>query len=490
MIKISAMDPYSGPLDEVWVPIIRPTEVGDNPWANFRMLASDLQGDGGDSTLTFENGLTKTAYDVVKLGGPLTGDTEIDANGHSLSLTNLNEGTTGHVVYIDDTTGELTKGPATEAETVTADNGLTKTAYNVIELGGTPLYKDTNIDGASAFKLNLTNLRFQEDLGTSIAAANNLTLGLDGNSFTVTGNTQINAITSTDWQAGSVIRLIFTGTPIVKHNTAGGGGTAPILLSGAIDYTAAANDVLTMVYNGTNWHETSRIMGATGAVYTVNNGLTASTPNNFQLGGTLLQHTTINTAGFRTIITGSNTNFSILDLTNTGAASAGTRGLTAVTTDGTTIHSTATNGIAGDFYSTSSFGIRATSVVNPAEFVRNTTGTNQVVPNTSIKAITSSGTVANGFGTSLDFSLEDAGGGANTSNRIVSTWTTAANATRTASLEIWGTNSGTSAKKATVYGNGDIEVHTIGAGLIVASPDGTRYKATMNNGGTWNIATA
>lgn len=50
----------------------------------------------------------------------------------------------------------------------------------------------------------------------------------------------------------------FSGTPTVKHDTAGGAGTATLLLSGSVDLTAAANTVLTLVYDGTNWQEVSR----------------------------------------------------------------------------------------------------------------------------------------------------------------------------------------------------------------------------------------
>jgi hypothetical protein len=76
--------------------------------------------------------------------------------------------------------------------------------------------------------------------------------------FTITGNTQINAITTANWQAGSEIILIFTGTPTVKNNTAGGGGTSVILLGSGSDFSATANDVLKLIYDGTSWFEVSR----------------------------------------------------------------------------------------------------------------------------------------------------------------------------------------------------------------------------------------
>jgi len=96
-------------------------------------------------------------------------------------------------------------------------------------------------------------------LGTSAAvtAANDLTLGA-ANEFLVSGNTQINAIITAGWRAGSQVTLIFSGTPTVKHNTAGGAGTAVMLLQGSVDLTAAANTVLCLEYDGTSWQETSR----------------------------------------------------------------------------------------------------------------------------------------------------------------------------------------------------------------------------------------
>lgn len=94
--------------------------------------------------------------------------------------------------------------------------------------------------------------------GADVAAANDLTLGSGGNSFTITGNTQINAITTLNWQAGSVIILEFSGAPTIKHNNAGSAGTAVFKLAGSVDLVAAAETVLTVYYNGTNFQEIAR----------------------------------------------------------------------------------------------------------------------------------------------------------------------------------------------------------------------------------------
>lgn len=107
-------------------------------------------------------------------------------------------------------------------------------------------------------KTLMNNVRFETSKGANVASANDLTLGTDGNVFHITGTTTINAITTANWQAGSEIILIFDSTPTVKNNTAGGGGTAVMLLAGAADFSATANDVLKLVYDGTSWFEVSR----------------------------------------------------------------------------------------------------------------------------------------------------------------------------------------------------------------------------------------
>lgn len=96
-----------------------------------------------------------------------------------------------------------------------------------------------------------------EETQATVASANNLTL-TTANHFLITGTTQINAITTTDWQAGAVISLQFQGILTVKNNTAGGGGTAVLRLSGAADFVTSALDTLTLKYDGTQWVELAR----------------------------------------------------------------------------------------------------------------------------------------------------------------------------------------------------------------------------------------
>lgn len=101
--------------------------------------------------------------------------------------------------------------------------------------------------------------RFQMHKGADIASADVLVLGTDGNYFDVTGTTTINHIDNSGWQAGSLVMLQFDGSVTVTHNAGSPTGSeASILLSGAGDFSATANDTILLVYNGTTWREVAR----------------------------------------------------------------------------------------------------------------------------------------------------------------------------------------------------------------------------------------
>jgi hypothetical protein len=112
------------------------------------------------------------------------------------------------------------------------------------------------------FTTTATNVtaRFAHAKGADVAAAGTTTLGNDGNLFGITGTGTIDFITTTNWQAGSRIVLRFAAAATVNHNTASPpGSTAPILLSGAANITFAANTILELVYDGTNWIDCRKV---------------------------------------------------------------------------------------------------------------------------------------------------------------------------------------------------------------------------------------
>ena len=126
--------------------------------------------------------------------------------------------------------------------------------HDVINTSGDSILKLSV--GAAADVLELAsagiatvNGRFRKAQGADVASANDITLGLDGNTFEITGTTQINRIVNTDWQNGNKITLLFSSTLTVKHGQASGGSNITILLDGSLDFSATAGDVLRLELN-------------------------------------------------------------------------------------------------------------------------------------------------------------------------------------------------------------------------------------------------
>jgi hypothetical protein len=106
------------------------------------------------------------------------------------------------------------------------------------------------------------NSRLRQAQGADVASANNLSLGTDGNAFEITGTTTINLISNTNWQNGSVIRLVFSSSLTVTNNAGTSGSNINILLAGGANFSATANDILTLMLceigSVQNWVEVSR----------------------------------------------------------------------------------------------------------------------------------------------------------------------------------------------------------------------------------------
>jgi len=96
--------------------------------------------------------------------------------------------------------------------------------------------------------------------GTDVASGDSITLNANGNTFDITGTTTINHITSTNWVVGSIAILHFDGATTLTNNAGGlSGAECNILLSGDVNYTTSAGDILTLLlHDSTNWQEISR----------------------------------------------------------------------------------------------------------------------------------------------------------------------------------------------------------------------------------------
>ena len=99
---------------------------------------------------------------------------------------------------------------------------------------------------------------FQEDKGTDVTAATNITLGTDGNYYVITGNTAIVSIIHAQAQPGTAIRLKFSVTPIVTHSA------TDLILPGGANITMAAGNVMELVNIDTNKWRCTNILKADG----------------------------------------------------------------------------------------------------------------------------------------------------------------------------------------------------------------------------------
>lgn len=292
-------------------------------------------GGGGNETITITNTyvqqeVTITEGPGIDVGGTYPDFTVDHEDTSSVANVNtsgaqvidiLNFDTFGHVTGI--TLRNLTfddLGGLPDEINVEANNAITEDVTNHFQWGG-DLEHDTTVGGLGLHDVEfqetilfMTDGRFEMDKGAALVAANDLVLGEDGNSFEITGATQINAIAIADWQAGSVVYLLFNSSLTVKHNTAGGAGTAPILLQGAVDFAVDSGSVLQLIYNGTQWEEIGRKTEASAGSYLFRNAITESPVGIVELGHTtnsgspLLHDTYINTTANHTLIVNGVTN--------------------------------------------------------------------------------------------------------------------------------------------------------------------------------------
>ncbi len=167
---------------------------------------------------------------------------------------------------------------------------------SIHKTGTTALTGDVTIANNT---IKMSGSRLQEAMGSTVAAANNLGIG-SGNAFIITGNTQINTLSATSWQAGASVSLLFTGSPVIKHNGTGTG--AKILLAGDLDLSAGNGDVLTLLFDGTDWNETTRKVAGPGGSRGTVTGVSVVTANG--LAGTVANASTAPNITLSTTITG------------------------------------------------------------------------------------------------------------------------------------------------------------------------------------------
>ena len=96
--------------------------------------------------------------------------------------------------------------------------------------------------------------------GADVASAGTITL-TQGNFFDITGTTTIDFITTTLWKQGTPITLQFDSAVTINHDTGSvPANTGALFLDGSVNIAFTAGSTLTVVYDGTYWRETGRMV--------------------------------------------------------------------------------------------------------------------------------------------------------------------------------------------------------------------------------------
>ena len=134
-------------------------------------------------------------------------------------------------------------------------NGQLNMVYP-LSWGATIGTEDTGIGRFSAGVLKSTNgstaITSLVGGGGAVASASALPLPT-GNVFHVTGTNSITSITSTNFASGVQITMIFDGALTVTN-----GGNMKL----SANFVTTPLDTLTLIYDGTNWHEVARSVNA------------------------------------------------------------------------------------------------------------------------------------------------------------------------------------------------------------------------------------
>lgn len=392
---------------------------------------------------TASNGLKMVGSDI-RLGGFLTAPTSIVTGGHNLTFSGGNSGsmlaiTNSSNIGITSTSVNGAGMNAVNSSTVvnTVETALKITrSIAATPSAGIGAAAEFMISPATSFTPLRSNRLISEwtDEGIATRTAK----------FTITGVS--NAVESNlfELSGDGALRLN-------KYLLNAFPGTAVNNL--AID---ASGNVITVATGG----------GGIAGI-TADNGLTANTSTNVQLGGTLLQNTSIASSTFTLAISGAPSTafanlFSVTNTSTTGSAIYATSPGLNATIQAINTKTTAFGGWA--FFGTSTGGA-------PTMYLqRDSSATNTVISLAQVERRTS-GTAANGIGASIEFSIEAAGGTTGlVSNSLISKLTNATEITRTSQFIITGVNSGTLGDILTLNGNKSIQANGYGISTFTGTP--------------------
>lgn len=363
-------------------------------------------------------------------------------------------------------------------------NGITQTAPGVVEWGGSLSHRTEITQGGYdvVFTQANTGAFFIHNTGTFKPADLLLTddngggVWIKSNGDIISQSSAANDIKLRGFGITPIINLASKYYGGIEINPQGDGNSyllAKTLTKDSMFYVDAANDRIRMDVGASAGTSDSalvvdpitktvtmkEIAGGGGGFATADNGLSANTATNVQLGGSaLLGNTSILTSAFYLDITSSNT-------TQTFKAVNSSSGIG--------VFGTSTSGVAGQFNVsggssaalqgyTSGTGVGLNITAEPAS-------TNTTITVMNVNRGTS-GSASNDIGGSIDFGVTSTTTTYALSNQLISKWTDATHATRTSQFIITGVNSAVTADLFTLSGNGATRLNKYGIGTFTGTP--------------------
>jgi len=190
---------------------------------------------------------TNTALNLFRITRTTSG-TAADGIGASIRFDLQTDG--GSTLVSNSFVSKLTTASAASATSQLIITGLNSTAQ-------------TDILSFEGNKRVLLYGRLEMQQGADVASvAGAIALGLDGNSFEITGTNAITLISNLNWQNGSEITFVFASTATLTDGTANSGTDIGMELAGNTNFTASAGATikLQLLEQGgtTRWREVSR----------------------------------------------------------------------------------------------------------------------------------------------------------------------------------------------------------------------------------------
>jgi hypothetical protein len=350
---------------------------------------------------------------------------------------------------------------------ITADNGLTASTSTNVQLGGA-LIQNTTITGSDK-DLIVTNTRSGYTYGMQVLAPssnNRAGLYVTGSDYAIIGEGGTHGIYGKGGAYGILAEatnnggvglqaVTIDGQAILAQDNSSVGTGVHSILTLARENASAANGIGIQIDYKIATTTTSTVSNQLISKWT--DATTATRTSQFIITG-------VNSAVTQNLVTidgdGTSTFLGPSSPTNTVRAinTTGT-GVRGESTTGNAINGAASSsGNGGVFSSISGNGLQASSVSSfAAELIKFGSTTNDVLSVAKIRRETA-GTAAAGEGGSLDFYLEDASNTILESNKLVSIWTDAANATRTSKFTITGVSSATTQDWLTIGQSGYLQV--------------------------------